>query len=112
MKRFLWVSILIMDAAMIAWAPPLPDTDVKPTTLIKNAWNSLPFSAREWARQTQLPYRRIPLKNGGSMSVQEAYDLFVRAGQPDYPDPETPGLVSPQEMAEQMRISKLRAVGR
>ena len=95
-----------MDGAVIAWAPPVPDTEVKPMALVKQAWNSLPFTAREWARQTQLPYRRIPLKNGGSMSVQDAYDLFVRAGQPDYPDSE--GLVTAQEMAEQVRISKLR----
>lgn len=71
----------------------------------KDPWDGLPFTAREWARQALLPYRRIPLKSGGSMSVQDAYDLYLRAGQPDYPDMDTPGLVTPAEVQAQLRIS-------
>lgn len=70
----------------------------------KDPWEALPFTAREWARQTLLPYRRIPLKNGGSMDVQQAYDLYLEAGQPDYPDMSTPGLVTEQELRQQMKI--------
>lgn len=39
------------------------------------------------------------------MSVQDAYDLYVEAGQPDYPDMDTPGLVTPEEIQEQLRTS-------
>ena len=68
-------------------------------------WASVPFTAREWARQTLLPYRRIPLKNGGTMPVQEAYDLYLKAGQPSYPDMSTPGLVTDDEIKAQMKLS-------
>jgi hypothetical protein len=72
----------------------------------QDAWSKLPFTAREWARQSLLPYRRIPLKNGGAMSVQDAYDLYLKAGQPEYPDMDTPGLVTPEEVAHQVHLSK------
>jgi len=70
-------------------------------------WDKLPFTAREWARQTLLPYRDVPLKDGGHMPIQAAYDLYLQAGQPAYPDMSTPGLVTPEEVAEQVRLSKL-----
>ena len=41
------------------------------------------------------------------MPVQEAYDIYLRAGQPDYPDMSSPGLVTEKELAEQMKLSKL-----
>jgi hypothetical protein len=78
----------------------------KPQVGISDPWDSLPFTAREWARQTLLPYRKIPLKNGGAMSVQEAYDLYLAAGQPPYPDMSTPGLVRDNEIKEQMKLSE------
>jgi hypothetical protein len=37
------------------------------------------------------------------MAVQDAYDLYLNAGQPDYPDMDTPGLVTADEVAEQVR---------
>ncbi len=40
------------------------------------------------------------------MGVQEAYDLYLAAGQPDYPDMSTPGLVTEQELAQQVKLSK------
>lgn len=40
------------------------------------------------------------------MDVQKAYDLYLAAGQPDYPDMGTPGLVSQQELAQQVKLSK------
>lgn len=73
----------------------------------RDAWTRLPFTAREWARQALLPYRRIPLRNGGSMSIQEAYDLYLRAGQPEYPDMSTPGLVTAAELEEQVKLSRV-----
>jgi hypothetical protein len=76
------------------------------TTSDVAVWDKMPFTAREWARQTLLPYRDVPLKSGGHMSVQEAYDLYLQAGQPVYPDMSTPGLVTPEEVSEQIRISK------
>lgn len=79
-------------------------------TLAKSAhrdpWAGLPFTAREWARQTVLPFRQIPLKGGGTMSVQRAYDLYLKAGQPEYPDRDTPGLVTEKEIETQVRISE------
>ena len=101
--KLLGIPLFLIIAAL-SWAPPMPTkTGFHPKS---DPWARLPFTAWEWARQTQLPYRRIPLKNGGSMSVQQAYDLYVEAGQPDYPDMDTPGLVTPEEVAEQLRISR------
>jgi hypothetical protein len=73
---------------------------------INDPWAKLPFTAREWARQCLLPYRKIPLKNGGTMAVQSAYDLYLKVGQPEYPDMDTPGLVTESELNEQIKLSK------
>jgi hypothetical protein len=83
-------------------APGKPISGPTPTG---DPWDKLPFTAREWARQALLPYRQIPLKDGGAMSVQQAYDLYLAAGQPDYPDMATPGLVTEQEIADQIKLS-------
>jgi hypothetical protein len=40
------------------------------------------------------------------MDIQQAYDLYLSAGQPDYPDMATPGLVTEQELAQQVKLSK------
>lgn len=99
---------IILPAALIAvLAVPLAPNAQSATTFSspgRGPWETLPFTAREWARQALLPYRRIPLKNGGSISVQDAYDLYLKAGQPEYPDMDTPGLVSSEEIAQQVKL--------
>ncbi|HEY3781285.1 MAG TPA: hypothetical protein VGL56_09395 [Fimbriimonadaceae bacterium] len=106
MKR-LWitVSLLMLSVGGLTFIGNTRTISNQPDKAV-NPWDSLPFTAREWARQTLLPYRKIPLKNGGSMSVQEAYDLYLKAGQPPYPDMSTPGLVTDDEIKAQMKLSE------
>ena len=105
MKRLGLVVFLLLLSICLPLAGVGSAKRAKPAAR-SDAWTNLPFTAREWARQTLLPYRKIPLKNGGSMSVQEAYDLYLNAGQPPYPDMSTPGLVTDEEVREQMRLSQ------
>jgi hypothetical protein len=92
------LTALLIPANLVSARGTPSDADI---------WATLPFTAREWARQTLLPYRKVPLKNGGAMPIQEAYDLYLKAGQPDYPDMSTPGLVTPEEVAQQIRLSRI-----
>lgn len=104
-RPFLCILLVSVAAVLLGSVTAHP----KRPTLVKasvDPWAKLPFTAREWARQALLPYRKIPLKDGGTMDVQKAYDLYLAAGQPDYPDMGTPGLVSQQELAQQVKLSK------
>ena len=104
-KLFILPS-LFLALSVVPMASSGRNAGADDSAMSKDPWASLPFTAREWARQSLLPYRRIPLKIGGTMSVQEAYDLYLAAGQPEYPDMDTPGLVTADEVSAQIKLSK------